>query len=300
MIGRMTNQQQLVSAQRNVQTSRALLTRLQEQASTGRAITRPSDDPSATASIMRVRAQQRASEQYGTNINDGTAWLSTVDDALSTSEDILREVRDLTLRGSNDGSMTPATRSAIAGELEGLRADLLEKANTTYLGRSVFAGSSSAGVAFDDSAHATAPYRFTGAAGASVQRRINDTESVRVDADGAAAFGTGASSVFALIDDIVTDLKAGTDISSRVAALDAHVTDLTTQHGVVGARYARLEQAKQNVLTQSIALEAQRAGLEDVDPAKAIIDLKSQEVTYQTALSVTARALQPTLLSYLS
>jgi flagellar hook-associated protein 3 FlgL len=296
MIGRITNQQQLVSAQRNVQTSRALLTQLQEQAATGRAITKPSDDPSATASIMRVHAQQRASDQYGTNISDGTAWLATVDDALSSSENILRQVRDLTLRGANDGIMTPVTRAAIAGELQGLKSDLLQRANTSYLGRSVFAGSSSAGVAF---ASTPAAYTFTGAAGASVQRRINDTESVRVDADGAAAFGTGSASVFALIDDITSDLQAGNDLSARITQLDTHVTALTTQHGVVGARYARLQQASQNNLTQSTALEAQRAGLEDVDPAKAIIDLKSQEVTYQTALGVTARALQPTLLSYL-
>src|SRR3954452_13860570 len=121
MIGRVTNQQQLVSAQRNLQTSRTLLTQLQEQASTGRAITRPSDDPSATAAIMRVHGQQRAAEQYGANISDGTAWLSTVDDALSSSEDILRQVLDLTVRGANDGAMTPATRAAIAGELRGLK-----------------------------------------------------------------------------------------------------------------------------------------------------------------------------------
>jgi flagellar hook-associated protein 3 FlgL len=245
---------------------------------------------------MRVHAQQRASDQYGTNISDGTAWLATVDDALSSSENILRQVRDLTLRGANDGIMTPVTRAAIAGELQGLKSDLLQRANTSYLGRSVFAGSSSAGVAF---AATPAAYTFTGAAGASVQRRINDTESVRVDADGAAAFGSGSASVFALIDDITSDLQAGNDLSARITQLDTHVTALTTQHGVVGARYARLQQASQNNLTQSTALEAQRAGLEDVDPAKAIIDLKSQEVTYQTALGVTARALQPTLLSYL-
>src|SRR4051794_40022140 len=253
MIGRVTNQQQLVSAQRNLQTSRALLTQLQEQAATGRAISKPSDDPSATASVMRVHAQQRAAEQYGSNISDGTAWLSTVDDALSSSENILRQVRNLTLSGANEGTMTPSTRAAIAGELQGLKSDLLQKANTTYLGRSVFAGSSSAGVAFDG-AQATLPYAFTGAAGASVQRRVNDTESVRVDADGAAAFGTGATSVFALIDSIATDLQAGTDISSRITELDTHVTDLTTQHGVVGARYARLQQAQQSNLTQTTAL----------------------------------------------
>jgi len=299
MLGRITNQQLLVNTQRSLQSSRSLLSQLQDRVSTGKAITKPSDDPAAMASLLRIQSQQRAATQYGTNIADGTAWLSTVDTTLSSAEDILGKVRELTVRGSNSGALTPASREAIATELEGLKGDLLSKANTTYLGRNIFAGSSDAGVAFDTSDPA-APYAFTGAAGATVQRRVDDTESVRVDADGAAAFGTGATSVFATIDSIVTDLRAGTDVGSRLTELDTHLGNLTTQHAFVGTRYARLQQAASNNLTQTTALESQRAGVEDVDPAKAILDLKSQETTYQSALAVTARALQPTLLSYLS
>jgi flagellar hook-associated protein 3 FlgL len=299
MLGRITNQQLLLSSQRSLQSSRAQLAQLQEQVSTGKAVSRPSDDPSATASIMRVRSEQRAVQQYGTNITDGLAWLATVDSALSSSEDLLRQARDLTVRGANSGVMTPAAREAIATQLEGVRADLLQQANTSYLGRSVFAGTSDAGVAFDTSDPAD-PYAYTGAAGAQVTRRISETETVVVDADGSAAFGTGGSSLFALIDDIVTDLRAGTDVSARIGQLDARRDSITTQHALIGARYARMEQAQETNLTQSTALETQRSGIEDVDPAKAIIDLQAQELTYKTALAVTARALQPTLLDYLS
>jgi flagellar hook-associated protein 3 FlgL len=299
MLGRITNQQMLVSSQRNLTSSRALLARLQEQTASGRAITKPSDDPSATASIMRIRSEQRAVTQYSTNIADGTAWLSTVDTTLSTSEDLLRQARDLTLQGANGGSMTPAAREAIATQLDGIKSDLLKQANTTYLGRSVFAGSSSAAQAFS-SEDATVPYEFSGAAGATVTRRINDSESIAVDADGAAAFGSGTDSVFTLIDTIAADLRSGADVSGRITELDAHRDNVITQHALVGARYARMEQAQETNLSQSVALETQRSGIEDADPAKTIIDLKAQELTYQTALAVTARALQPTLLSYLS
>jgi flagellar hook-associated protein 3 FlgL len=299
MLGRITNQQQLVSAQRNMTTSRAALAKLQDQAATGRAITKPSDDPSATAAILRVRADQRATEQHSTNISDGLAWLTTVDSALSSSEDLLREVRDLTVSGANDGTMTPASREAIATQLEGLRSNLLAEANTSYLGRSVFAGSSDAGVAFDTSDPA-APYAYTGATGSAVTRRVNETESIRVDGDGSAAFGAGGNSVFALIDGIVADLRAGTDLSPRIGQIDAARDKLTTEHAVVGARYAGIQKAQETNQTRSLSLETQRTEIQDVDPAKAIIDLKAQELTYQTALAVTARALQPSLLSYLS
>ncbi|WP_210479823.1 flagellar hook-associated protein FlgL [Naasia sp. SYSU D00948] len=299
MLGRITNQQLLLSSQRSLQASRAQLAQLQERVSTGKAVSRPSDDPSATASILRVRGEQRAVQQYATNITDGLAWLATVDRALSGSGNLLRQARDLTVQGANSGAMTPAAREAIATQLEGVRADLLQQANTTYLGRSVFAGTSDAGVAFDTSDPA-APYSYTGTAGASVARRINDTESILVDADGAAAFGTGGGSLFALIDDIVADLRAGADVWGRITELDTHRDRMSTQHALVGARYARMEQAQETNLSQSTALETQRSGIEDVDPAKAIIDLQAQELTYKTALAVTARALQPTLLDYLS
>jgi flagellar hook-associated protein 3 FlgL len=47
------------------------------------------------------------------------------------------------------------------------------------------------------------------------------------------------------------------------------------------------------------ALEAQRAGIEDVDIGQIVIQLKQQEVTYQSTLAVTARTLQPTLMDFL-
>lgn len=298
MIGRVTSQQQLASAMRNLQTSRGLLAQVREQASSGRIIARPSDDPAGTAAAMRVRTEQRAVEQYGSNIRDGLAWVATVDAAMTSSVSLLRQVRDLTVRGANSGTMTPTVREALATELEGLRADLLQQANTAYLGRTVFAGNSDAGAAFTGTA-AVPPYAFTGS-DTPVTRRISATESVTVDVNGAAAFGDGASSVFALVDTIVADLRSGAELGPRITAVDAAITQVTTQQAAVGTRYARLERADEANLSQSIALETQRSGIEDVDPAKILIDLKAQELTYQTALAVTARALQPTLLDYLS
>jgi flagellar hook-associated protein 3 FlgL len=160
----------------------------------------------------------------------------------------------------------------------------------------VFAGDSDTGKAFD------ATYAFSGTAGGSVQRRISATETATVDADGAAAFGTGSSSVFASLDAVATALRNGDQagVQAGITAIQSHLTAISTQHAVVGARYARLEQAKQENTTIATNLEAQRSGIEDADATKVLIDLKSQEVAYQTAMAVTARVIQPTLMSYLS
>ena len=148
MVNRVTSQTRMANSQFNLQSAAALLAKLQDSATSLKKITTPSDDPTGTADSMRVRAAQSQTVQFGRNIDDGMGWLSTVDSTLSASTDIMRQVRDLTVPGANDGALSPTAKEAIATALEGLRTDLLGKANTTYLGRTVFAGSSDAGVAF--------------------------------------------------------------------------------------------------------------------------------------------------------
>jgi flagellar hook-associated protein 3 FlgL len=284
----------MTSAQRNLQASMTRLASLQSQASSQKAITKPSDDPSGTGDSLRVRAQQRATEQYSRNVDSGNGWLTMGDSALSATEGILNRVRDLTVQGANEATLTPATREAIASELEGLKSELLGQANTKYQGRSVFAGNSDAGTAF------TTDYSYNGAAGSAVQRRIGADSTVRVDADGAAIYGTGGDSAFALIDKVAADLRAGTSVNTHLDAIDDRINTVIAGHAELGTRHAQILKAEESLMTLSGTLEAQRAGVEDVDLSKVLLDLKLQEVSYQTALSVTARVLQPTLMDFLS
>lgn len=293
MNARITNQTLMASAQRNLQSNMTRLATLQNKAMTQQKITRPSDDPSAAAASLKVRAQQSAADQYGRNIANGNGWLSTLDAAMSHSTGILNRVRDLTIQGAND-SVPPAAKEAIAVELEGLRADLLGQANTQYLGRNVFAGSSDAVGAFVSPGPV-----FSGVAGSTVERRIGPESTVRVDADGAAVFGTGAASVFTLIDNIVADLRSGTNIGPRLIEIDARHDAFVGNHADIGTRHAQLLRAEDMNMELSGLLETQRSGIEDVDIGAVILDLNLQEVNYRTALAVTAKVLQPTLMDFL-
>jgi flagellar hook-associated protein 3 FlgL len=292
VITRVTTMTMMHSSSRNLQLAASQLAQSQERASGFRAITKPSDDPAATVSAMNVRSAQRATEQYGRNIQDGNGWLSAVDGALSSTTTLLQRVRDLTLQGANDGAMSPTQKEAIAAELESVRELLLTEANTSYLGRSVFAGNSDAGHAF------AADYSFTGGQGA-VERRIGDGATVRVDVDGADAFGQGPTSVFATIDAIVADLRGGTNVIGHVAAIDAHRENVSRAHAEAGARHGTVLEAASANLTAKVALEATRSSIEDLDIGQTAIELKMQELAYQAALSATSRAVRPTLMDFL-
>jgi flagellar hook-associated protein 3 FlgL len=278
---------------RHLQTAASQLARAQERASGFQAITRPSDDPSATASAIRVRAAQQQNAQYARNIQDGNGWLSTIDGALGSTTRLIGRARDLTLQGANDGAMSPTQKEAIATELESIRDLLLSEANTSYLGRNVFAGTSDAGRAFG------AGYTFEGGQG-TVERRIAEGAAVRVDADGSEIFGVGDDSVFATIDRIAADLRAGVNVSARLDELDAHRNGVLAAHSAVGARHATVLAAGETNLADKVDLEATRSGLEDLDIGETAIELQMHALAHQAALSATARALRPTLMDFLA
>lgn len=306
MIGRVTNQMVQRSSLANLQLNLSAMAGLQSKLSSGKVITKPSDDPYGTASALQLRSEKRAADQYSRNIDNGISWLGTIDTALQSSTEALRSARDLTVRGASSGNLSPVAREALATELEGIRDTLLSQADTQYLGRSVFAGTSNATTAFSGST-ATPPYTSTATAGATVGRRIGSEMTVRVDADGAKAFGEGAwdaadpdaCSVFGLIDQIAADLRSGVEVSSKLDNIDTRLNSMLGELADVGTRYGQLESAQQANAKTLTDLGGQISAVEDIDLAEVTVELKSQEVAYQAALGAISRVLQPSLLDFL-
>lgn len=291
-MSRITNIAMSTTADRNLQAAMGRLAAIQDKASSQREITRPSDDPAGTSNAMSVRAEQRANQQFARNILDAQGWLSTVDSALGSTTDLLQRMRDLTLTGANDGAMGPEAREAIALELDQIHDALLSQANTKFMGRSVFAGTSDTAAAVD------AGYNFSGTG--SVDRRIGPNSTVRVDADGAAVFGQGpVDSVFALAKTIAAELRNGTNVGVRVTDIDDRLQAIHGVRATNGASHAAALTAEGAVLTDAVALEGRRSKIEDIDLGLVALELKTQELGYQAALSAAARTLQPSLMDFL-
>ncbi|GAA3795265.1 flagellar hook-associated protein FlgL [Cellulomonas soli] len=296
MIPRVTHLTVQRSTLGNLQSNLRTMADLQTKMSSGKNVNAPSDDPAAASDMLRLRADQRTSNQYSRNATDAEAWLTTVDTALTSSLSALRRARDLTVQGG-DAALGAQSREALAAEIDGVKAQLLSQSNTTYLGRTVFAGTSNAGVAFDSTT-----YAFTGTvAGVTppVERKVGDAVDVRVDADGAAVFGEGTTSVFALLDDIATQLRAGGDPTASLDDIDTHMDAMLTQVASVGARHNQVLTAQSTLADRQLALTTQLSSIEDIDLAAVILDLQAQEVAYKGALGATSKVLQPTLLDYL-
>nr|WP_275588167.1 flagellin [Paenarthrobacter ilicis] len=102
-----------------------------------------------------------------------------------------------------------------------------------------------------------------------------------------------------MVSDVVADIRSGADPNARLAAIGDRIKAVIDGRSDVGMRQTRLGQAQDSLEGMKTTLETQRSRVEDMDLGKAVMDLKLQETSYQVALAVTAKVLQPTLMDFL-
>jgi flagellar hook-associated protein 3 FlgL len=279
----------------NLQYSLQRMSKTQEQLSSGKLISRPSDSPVGTVSALRWRSEIRQTEQYVRNGEDALGWLGYADRMLTSSLDQVRRARDLTLQGAN-GSNGPNEREAIALEVEALRDSLIGIANTQHIGRPLFGGTANVVQPYD----ATGVYVAVPAGPEVVARTIGAGDDVRINLTGPEIFGPEGNNLFQTLTQIASDLRTDpTNLGSDLTALDDRMRGITDALGQIGARYNRVEIMKNRASEQITALRGSLSEVEDIDLPGTIMDLQLQETAYKAALSATARVLQPSLVDFL-
>lgn len=278
--------------------NQAKLSRLQEQVSSGKVLTRPSDNPGGAVSALQLRSEIQRNDQYSRNSQDGIGWLGTIDSTLTGMNDSLRRVRDLTLQGMSTGAQDQDSRNALAAEVDALREGLLASANTTYLGRPVFGGTTTGSIAYDTNA------TFVGDEN-TVLRTVGANSTVAVNVSGLAVFGdptdtANGGDLFAVLTQLSDDLRnnpggLGADLTNLDTASKRVVTTLSD----VGARYKRVEQMQSGADNRVLDLKSTLSNIEDVDLPKTLMEVALQSAAYQAALNATSKTVQPSLMDFL-
>lgn len=265
----------------------------QDKLSSGKAITRPSDDPTGTNDAMRLRAALATGEQHARNISDGQSWLTDADSTLTSMSDSVRRARDLITQASSTGNTDAAGREAIAQELTQIRAGLINDANTQHLGRPLFGGTTAGPVAYD----ASGAYVGDGNA---VTRTIADGVTVPVNTTGPAAFSTGTDDLFTVLGDAIDQARTNPSaLSGTLTRLDTVSGRMTSALSSIGARSNQLDAADSTLSTTKLDTTSTLSSIEDVDIAAATMDVQMQTVAYQASLGATAKVIQPSLLDFL-
>lgn len=292
---RITQSMLTSSTLRNLQAGLSRYASIQERLATGKNVVRASDDPTGATSAMRTRVAISDADHYVRNAQNGLGWLTTADSTLSSMGDAVRRARELALQGASTGSSSQTARNSIATEVDQIRADLITQANTTYLGRPIFGGTTSGTTAFDPTTGA-----YVGDTG-SVARTVADGVRIRVDVPGQDVVGPTGNAVFDDLTALATALRTGDQagMQAAISSLGGRQTAITTAQATVGASYNRVETAVLKGQDALISLKKNLSEVEDADLPATIVDLQTQQVAYQAALAATSKVMQPSLVDFL-
>lgn len=276
---------------------------------TGRKITKPSDDPTLANRSMSIRSGIAGIEQYQENSNLAKSVLDTTDDTLGSIVDQIQMLQQAATQAGNS-SLGAEARQGIVTQIQNIRSRLLDLANTKYLDRNLFSGTmtDTSPITANTADPAVPPYLYQGDLNTiSIQIQPSERIQTNVNAndifnlDGSA--GTGIKDLFTVIGELEVAVKAG-DVktcSSLLKDITANHANVLGIQASVGVRSARLE-TNATALTDSKNRMAELlSNLEDVDMPTAIINLQTQQNIYQAALTVTSNIMRNrTLADYLS
>lgn len=300
MAMRITAQMTARTTVRDLQGDLAQLSALQRKMSSGKEITKPSDDPYGTGRALGLQGELAGLQQYQRNVDDGTAWLNASDTALGKIGDAINRVRELLIRVGTD-SAGQAARDAAASEVDQLIETIKQEANIQYAGRYVFGGTATDRLPYQ----LLGPDTFGGNTDR-IQREIGPGVELDINTDISRLFGNGqAAGDDRLLDtlrDIAANMRAGRGDDLRgtdIVRLDANVDVLNGIRADVGARTNRMEIADgrlRSLEENSIELLSK---VEDADTVKTLIEYTTQQAAYNMALRAGSNVVQNSLMDFL-
>ena len=269
------------------------MARLQEQISSGQAIQRTSEDPSATRSVMTLRAEQTRMSQYAQNIDHGLLRLNATRTQVDSINDQLLKARDLVIQGQASNS-TANTRTALAAQIDVIASSLLVAANSDFNGRALFTGSTSADTAYNVGG------TYIGDTNA-VTTRVDDFGStVRIELNGPEIFGADSTNAFAVLTSVAASLRnTPANLSADLVSLDSVMTTARAAQSTVGSRINQLNELRDVTADRILSVTGALSAVEDTDLTKTVMELTMQQTSYEAALYSTAQIMQPSLMDFL-
>lgn len=277
----------------------------QRQAVSGKRINSPSDDVPGTSKAMSLRSAISTTEQFADNVSVNQPLLATTDSTLQSLVDIVKSIRDIAVDAAETD--TADTESTYIAELESYLSQLVDLANTKHTDQYIFSGTATDTQTITQATDGT--YVYNGNEGIRTTK-VQSWVSLQVNIPGSSVFnfdgsaGTGSTDLFSMVTQLEDAIESGDveSISAQLDNIDANLDNLLTCEARVGSWEARIENASATLEETQDRLETMLSDVEDVDLAEAVVNLKTQENVYQTALSVTSQIMDISLasLEYLS
>lgn len=276
-----------------------------EQLSTGKRVVRPSDDPIAAAQAVVLSQAQTQNSQYALARNFASQKVGLEENVLHQASDTLNTAQERIVQAGN-GTLSDDDRASLATELQGLRDQLLNLANSTDgNGRYIFAG------------YQTDKAPFTGEPGSvlygggtqNIEQQVDASRSMVIGHTGDLVFNRITSNaipepdgsesetnLFNMLDSAIEALntpKAGADEAER-AALDAVIAktsrglknsmnNISTVRAELGTQLQELDNLDSLGEDRALGQASQMSALVDVDWNAAISNYVMQQAALQAS-----------------
>lgn len=283
----------------NLDRSMTRLDRLQEQLSTGKKVSKPSEDPVIAVRSIAYNSQLKVFNQYKRNADTANNWIQTTDAVLQETDNLFKTLREKMVQGAN-GALDPAARSAIAREVEQLKEHLGSIANTSIAGRYIFAGTQTLNRPYNPATgNLESPPVINSER---IPIELGKGVSLNLNIPGTEVFGgtdSMGNNLFQFLDEVINRLDNNGDVGALLGNLSEHENRILKIHAGLGADMNRLEMIRNRIEAQIQNTTELLSKEEDADLAQVIINLNMQENVHRAALGAGARIMQPTLLDFL-
>lgn len=302
---RVTNNTMIHSIMRYLTRQNEALFDRQTIIASGKKINTPSDDPLGMGKVLDYRQTIASIEQYQTNIQYGKTRLDVSETNLELVDEFLQYFRSIA-RTEVDG--TTESRLAAAETLKNIFDQVLDLANSKLNDNYLFSGYQIKTAPFSrDDSQATTFDKFTvsynGDTG-DAQFIVADGTTITMDADGQPIFHDAASggiNVFDVMRDLIVGLENDDTaaISTQSDLLDQGRTQIKDIRSANAPILFQLIASENHWQHYKPKIEDLLGEEENADVTRAVVELQSLELAYQSTLATAARILQPGLINFL-
>lgn len=281
----------------------------QNQLSSGKLVSKPSDDPLLVGKIMSMDNNIAQNQQYNSNISDTIGWTKTQDTALGDATKSLQRIKDLIIYGAN-GTQSDIDREAISAEIKMTVDGLVDILNTNFDGRYVFGGQKTLSKPFSMNDEGILTYNGDEN---NVSREISQGVVVDLITDGSRIINDGDENLGDLLNQVVQTLNMEglteeekleafeklTGEGGLLGKIESGTDNVVRVRTQIGAIHNRLESAEERNKSENLNLKELLSEKEDIDLAEKYMEFMVMKATYSASLSIGAQILQPSLLDYL-
>ena len=296
-------------ASKQLGTVQSNLSKTQEQLSTGKQITKPSDEPDKASLVTRLESELARQESYQQTLSSVEIKLSTQETALRNVSDVMYRIKELTVQANSD-TMGKLDRESIAVELESLRDQVLSLANTQDTsGNFIFAGSRVTEPSFAPNSRGLIDYQGDQSR---MQVAVGDNRLMNVNRPGSDAFvrvvrddGKGGKvgvGFFQALGDLAKAVRTSDRAAMQrgIGEIDAMQQGVSEATAQIGADLNVVD-AQKNVLDEvKLRLKTTLSAVQDLDYTEAITRMNRDQLALEAAQSSFAKISKLSLFNYLN